>query len=124
LNADIVRLFRSAGFTMRHGEFEVPLPRERAQTIQVAYADGLLRLSSIVASRSAAEGMEEGPMLLLRQNRFTEFVEFTMDGRHRWIAQTVLPPGKIEPDELGVYVRALAMAADGMEEIVSGKDVY
>ena len=63
-------------------------------------------------------------MLLLRQNRFSELVEFTVDGRHRWIAQAVLPPGDVGPDELVMYVRALATAADRMEEIVSGKDVY
>jgi hypothetical protein len=120
---DIRRSLATLGHELGGSRFEVALPGERTQTLELVERDGVARLSTVVASAGAASRSGVGPMQLLFHNRYTELVQFGMDGRGRWIAETVLPAGA-KPAEIEVYVSALAHAADRLEQVVSGKDVY
>jgi hypothetical protein len=121
---DIRRGLAALGYKLDGSRFEVALPRERMQRLELAERDGVARLSTVVASAGAASRLDAGPLQLLFQNRYTELVQFGVDGRGRWIAETVLPPGAVTTAEIGLYVNALATAADRLEQVVSGRDVY
>jgi hypothetical protein len=112
------------GFELDRGRFTVELPRERMQTLELVEREGVVRLSTVVASAGAASRSDAGPLQLLFQNRYTELVQFGVDGRGRWVAETVLPPAPVTPAEIGLHVNALANAADRLEQVVSGRDAY
>jgi hypothetical protein len=83
LIAEVLGLLEEAGYAVAGDRSDVDLPGGRKQTIHVAEQSGGTRLWSIVVSRGAAKRTHEGAFQLLRQNRLSELVEFTIDGRGR-----------------------------------------
>ena len=122
MSVELTRLLLQCGFTVNGDQFIVTLPNRRMQKISFADTPSGYRLWTTVATPKAAKKVAQGAFMLLRQNRFSELVEFTIDKRGGWIAQAGLPLDAPSKSELVTYIHALAGAADRLEQIISGSD--
>jgi hypothetical protein len=114
---------RQAGFRLVGDSVEVLIESSRRQSIDVEEnADGSLLLRSEVAKPSILRQLRTPLLDAWHRNRFSEFVDFSLDRRGRLVGETSIPPTSLSDDEWVFYVTNLAKACDRFEYLLTGAD--
>lgn len=118
------RLTREPDFDIQGDAISVRLEGERGQQVFIEDANPtLLRVWSVAARPAMLQQLEEGPDLYAwRRNRHSDLVGFKTDNRGRLIGEAWVPTEGLNAGEWAVYVRAVALACDRVEYLLSGKD--
>jgi len=80
------------------------------------------RLSTFVAKQSLVASLGDLPLQTWIRNRHTHLVGFRLDRKRRLVAESWIPNIGLTPEEVCMYLRVLAQAADRFEYILTGKD--
>lgn len=116
-------LSRAVGLRVSGLAIDVPIEGARRQTIQVIEdPDGSFRLHSVVARQSVVRRLRTPLLDAWHRNRFSEFVDFSVDERGRLVGQTAIPPMALTKYEWEFYVTTLAKACDRFEYLLTGSD--
>ena len=118
------KLTREPAFDVQGDAISVRLEGERGQQVFVEDANpALLRVWSVAARPAMLQQLEEGPDLYAwGRNRLSDLVGFKTDSRGRLIGEAWVPTEGLDAGEGAVYVRAVALACDRVEYLLSGKD--
>lgn len=117
------RLTREAGLAPTGDTIEVRFHDERHQQVLVGDANPmLLHVWSVAARPAMLDQLEDADLYAWRRNRHSDLVGFKTDNRGRLIGEAWVPTEGLDAGEWGVYVRAVALACDRVEYLLSGKD--
>jgi len=124
MTADWRKLSRDAKLVIRGAAVEVDLGDRRKQLV---YADdspgGAMRVWSVVAKTAVIRELAQPNIRAWTRNRVTELVGFKVDESGRMIGEAWVPLAGLKPTEWEFYVRAVALACDRFEYVLTGKDV-
>lgn len=115
---------REVGFATDGGTVVIGLGDGRTQRVLVEEpdADGdAFRLSSVAARPSALSHVENPHLFAWDRNRTSDLVGFKVDGRGRLIGEAWVPTAGLEAGEWVSYVKAVAMACDRIEYLLTGR---
>ena len=100
----------------------------RHQTITIEQRDHLYVFTSVVlGTRSVTKDVRRWRRvvrLVWERNARRQLVTFRFDRRHRLVGQIQHQADSLDPEELELYVNALARECDWLEHLLTGKDVY
>jgi len=102
---------------------EVLVSRERRQFVVVHEEDEELVLTSRAAKAADISDLEDLSMRLWERNRSTPLVGFRIDARGHVIAETALPRVGLTRSEFHIAVLNLAVEADRLEFLLTGKNL-
>ena len=99
---------------------------ERYQEVRVAQVEDLFVLTSVVlGSRAVTKSHRRRRQVAVeawRRNADLQLVGFEFDNRERLIGKISHPADHLDPEELELYVNALARECDAFEYVLSGED--
>ncbi len=117
------RLAREAGLEVSGDTIEVRFADGRRQQLDVDDRHPtLLRIFSVAARPALMAQVEEPDLYAWRRNRLSDLVGFKIDTRGRLIGEAWVPAEGLDAAEWETYVRAVALACDRVEYLLSGKD--
>ncbi len=101
---------------------------ERGQTVQVSTVDEMCVLTSVVlGSRAVTKSNKRWRRLALlawQRNAEHQLVTFAFDRHDRLVGRIEHPAKYLDPEELELYVNALARECDRFEYLLTGADIF
>ncbi len=101
---------------------------ERGQTVQVSTVDEMCVLTSVVlGARAVTKSHKRWRRLALlawQRNAEHQIVTFAFDRQDRLVGRIEHPVKYLDPEELELYVNALARECDRFEYLLTGADLY
>lgn len=102
---------------------EVLVSKERRQFVRVHEEEEELVLTSRAAQAADASDLDGLSLRLWERNRSTPLVGFRIDARGHVVAEAALPRVGLTRSEFHVAVRNLAVEADRLEYLLTGKNL-
>jgi hypothetical protein len=113
---------RAKDLSINDSYVEVRLADERRQSVYVERDSDSFRLSTFVAKQALVAALSDLPLQTWTRNRHAHLVGFRMDAKRRLVAEAWIPNIGLTPEDLRLYLRVLAQAADRFEYALTGKD--
>jgi len=101
---------------------DVKLTDERGQSVCIEYDGDAYRLSTFVAKQALVSGLSDLPLQTWNRNKLAQLVGFGMDRKRRLVGEAWIPNISLTAEDIRLYVRILANAADRFEYALTGKD--
>lgn len=79
-------------------------------------------LSAFVVKQSVVNSLPDLPLEIWKRNRTARLVGFRIDRINRIIAECSIPTPGLTCEEFQLYLRTIAVGADRLEFILTGRD--
>jgi hypothetical protein len=96
--------------------------RSQRVVVEETEAGDSVRLWSVAVRPSALSEQDDPHLFAWDRNRSSDLVGFKVDGRARLIGEAWVPTVGLEAAEWVTYVRAVAVACDRIEYLLTGRD--
>jgi hypothetical protein len=121
--ADWTRLCHGPDFTVSGDTITITLSEGRRHTVQVIPDQDGFGLRAVAVGRAAAERARLLPTDLWERNRTMRVASYVMDQRGRVLVTAWLPDSALTADEFRFVVHRVAVEADRLEYLLTGKDL-
>ncbi|TWT66708.1 YbjN domain-containing protein [Allorhodopirellula solitaria] len=122
MTTDWVQMSKPADFSIEGSQVEVSLRDGRKHRVEVIDRDGELVLRAFVVKQQVVKSSPTLPLTIWKRNRSVSLVAFRIDRKNRLIAECRAPASGLTPEEFQFYLRTIAVEADRLEFLLTGRD--
>lgn len=109
-------------FSVDGSSVGVTLQDGRKHCVEVSKQANELVLRAFVVKQSVVNSLPELPLEIWKRNRSTSLVEFRIDKKNRLIAECRIPTHGLTSEEFQFCMRTIAVEADRLEFLLTGRD--
>jgi len=101
---------------------DVKLQNGRKHSVEVSEQANELVLRAFVVKQSVVCSLPGLPLEIWKRNRSVSLVGFRIDRKNRLIAECSIPTPGLTREEFQLYLRTIAVEADRLEFLLTGRD--
>lgn len=109
-------------FSVDGSSVGVTLQDGRKHCVEVSKQANELVLSAFVVKQSVVSSLPKLPLEIWKRNRSASLVGFRIDKKNRLIAECRIPTHGLTSEEFQFYMRTIAVEADRLEFLLTGRD--
>lgn len=122
MTTDWVQMLKPADFSIEGSQVEVSLRDGRKHRVEVIEKNSELVLRAFVVKQAVVNSLPTLPLTIWKRNRSVSLVAFRIDRKNRLIAECRVPVSGLAPEEFQFYLRTIAIEADRLEFLLTGRD--
>lgn len=119
---DWLEMVSAEDFSVEGSSVGVTLQDGRKHCVEVSKQVNELVLSAFVVKQSVVSSLPELPLEIWKRNRSTSLVGFRIDKKNRLIAECRIPTYGLTREEFQFCIRIIAVEADRLEFLLTGRD--
>ncbi|MDV6034401.1 MAG: hypothetical protein F9B45_30775 [Phycisphaera sp. RhM] len=122
MTTDWTQMSNAADFSVDESNVDISLRDGRRHRVKVIEKENRILLRAFVVKQAVVASLPELPLEIWKRNRSVSLVGFRIDRKERLIAECSVPTPGLTSEEFQFYLRTIAIEADRLEFLLSGRD--
>jgi len=119
---DWLEMATAVDFSVDGSTVGVTLQYGREHSVEVIEQENEMILRAFVVKQSIVTSLPDLPLEIWKRNRNVNLVGFRIDKKDRLIAECTIPIHGLTREEFQFYLRTIAVEADRLEFLLTGRD--
>ncbi|WP_417746704.1 hypothetical protein [Rosistilla oblonga] len=117
-----IQMSHAADFSIEASCVDVSLRDGRKHRVEIIEQEREIVLHAFVVKKAVVKSLPDLPIEIWKRNRSVSLVTFRIDRKSRLIAECRVPTPGLTSEEFQFYLRTIAIEADRLEFLLTGRD--